>query len=61
MDFFQRRIAVLEEKLMQREKEIVKQKETEAHRMVALENRLMQTMRSEIAMTSPSSPSLINT
>jgi hypothetical protein len=52
---------VLEEKLMQREKEMVEQKETEAHRMVALENRLMQTMRSEIAITSPSSPWLINT
>jgi hypothetical protein len=61
LDFFQRRIAVLEEKLMQRDKEIVMQKETEAYRMVALENRIMQTMRSEIAMTSPLSPSLIKT
>ena len=52
---------MLEEKLMQREKEIVKQKENEAHRMVVIENRLMQKMRSELAMTSPLSPSLINT
>ena len=39
---------------MQKDQDIMKIREDEAHRIVTLEDRLMQTMRSEIAKASPS-------
>ena len=48
-----KRISSLETQLHSKDLEIAKLKEDEARRIVSLEDRLMQTMKAEIAKASP--------
>ena len=51
----EKRISALEMQLVSKDHEISKLKEEEARRIVTLEDRLLQTMRAEIARASPPS------
>ena len=54
-DNMDKRIAALEIQLVHKDHEIAKLKDDEARRIESLEDRLMQTMRAEIARASPTS------
>lgn len=49
----EKRIAALEKQLVAKDQEIAKLKEEEARRILTLEDRLLQSMRAEIARASP--------
>lgn len=49
----EKRIATLEEQVVGKDKEMQRMKEEEARRIVSLEDRLLQSMRAEIAKASP--------
>ena len=55
MENMEKRISALEMQLVSKDHEISKLKEEEARRIVTLEDRLLQTMRAEIARASPPS------